>query len=111
MTDILADIDDTLADWNGSKDSMRWRPGGANEPEAAVSSPGFSSTVIDHVARIVETAWYDRSGGRITEEQADGERAAGRLVTFAEIHETEGGFRFMALRNIHDQPPVLSVQP
>ena len=26
MTDILADIDDTLADWNGSKDSMRWRP-------------------------------------------------------------------------------------
>lgn len=26
MTSILADIDDTLADWHGSKDSMRWRP-------------------------------------------------------------------------------------
>lgn len=26
MTDILADIDDTLADWRGSVDSMRWQP-------------------------------------------------------------------------------------
>lgn len=27
MSDILADIDDTLADWHGSRDSMHWRPG------------------------------------------------------------------------------------
>ena len=26
MTDILTAIDDTLAEWHGSADSMRWRP-------------------------------------------------------------------------------------
>lgn len=33
MSDILAEIDDTLANWRGSKDSMRWTPDGAHEPE------------------------------------------------------------------------------
>lgn len=33
MSDILADIDDTLADWNGSRDSMHWTPDGGHEPE------------------------------------------------------------------------------
>lgn len=27
MSDILSEIDDTLADWHGSADSMRWTPG------------------------------------------------------------------------------------
>lgn len=35
MTDILASIDDTLADWHGSADAMRWRPDGGEvaDPE------------------------------------------------------------------------------
>lgn len=33
MTDILAAIDDTLADWHGSADSMQWRPEGEADEE------------------------------------------------------------------------------
>jgi hypothetical protein len=37
VTDILASIDDTLADWHGSADSMRWRPDGDVDDEPAES--------------------------------------------------------------------------
>lgn len=37
--DILADIDDTLTDWNGSADSARWR-GEPDEGEWPRRTPG-----------------------------------------------------------------------
>ncbi len=37
MTDILTAIDDTLAEWHGSADSMRWRP--EPTPEQAEPTP------------------------------------------------------------------------
>lgn len=44
MSDILADIDDTLADWNGSADSMRWRPDYEGEsPINSVAATGWAS--------------------------------------------------------------------
>lgn len=39
MSDILADIDDTLADWNGSADSMRWRPDGSGAEPRVFTAP------------------------------------------------------------------------
>jgi hypothetical protein len=107
MTDILADIDDTLADWHGSADSMRWRPEGSEEPQPAHGWPSSGGTVTERVIGIVETAWYDQDGARITEDTARSDREAGRSVTFGELHETESGFRFLALQSIigHEQPP------
>lgn len=40
-TDILADIDDTLAEWHVSADSMRWRPEGPDTPVSG-SLPALS---------------------------------------------------------------------
>lgn len=58
MSDILADIDDTLADWNGSADSMRWRPGGAEDAGAThtlIGANGFMATVRDVVLTTTST--------------------------------------------------------
>lgn len=51
MSDILSEIDDTLADWHGSADSMHWRPdSGENELAATQTLVGvgeFMATVRD----------------------------------------------------------------
>ena len=39
MSDILAEIDDTLTDWRGSKDSMRWRPDGVVDEDVFAAPP------------------------------------------------------------------------
>lgn len=48
MTDILANIDDTLADWHGSADSMRWRPEDGAKPEtpAPAQRPQPSDVIV-----------------------------------------------------------------
>lgn len=59
VPDILADIDDTLADWGGSMDAMRWRPdGGAEAPDPVERA----SHPIDAYRFTAPTAgWYSVS--------------------------------------------------
>jgi hypothetical protein len=74
MTDILADIDDTLAEWHGSADAMRWRPepdGGAGGRLASTVVTLTASTegavaAFQHLAESFQSAfpsmWFDRQG-------------------------------------------------
>jgi uncharacterized protein Yka (UPF0111/DUF47 family) len=59
VTDILASIDDTLADWHGSADSMRWRPEPTPEQARQVFVE-FAATITPAFRQLTEqvtAAW------------------------------------------------------
>lgn len=84
VTDILADIDGTLADWHGSKDSMRWRPDGdADEPRVFTAPVAGVYEFEMGALRLPAISWRDRSGAEITMEQANellGDRSYSRVA-------------------------------
>lgn len=57
MSDILSEIDDTLADWHGSADSMHWRPvpqQGTNQDGSPITfvcspSPDEARAILDRM--------------------------------------------------------------
>jgi hypothetical protein len=69
----------------------------------------FTGIVTDPIVAVVDTAWYDKDGQKITEEQAEADRHAGRIVYRAELHQTEGGQRIMVLNRQPriELPPAL----
>lgn len=59
MTDILAAIDGTLADWRGSADSMRWRPEPTPEQarQVLVEFTAITTDAFRQLAERVTAAW------------------------------------------------------
>ena len=57
----------------------------------------FTGIVTDPVVALVDSAWYDASGAKITDGEAESQKSDGLRVYYAEIYQTESGGRFMTL--------------
>ena len=86
MTDILAEIDDTLADWHGSADAMRWRP----EPD---------HTVV--VVPVGESGYRDVLGHIGHGFTADGQWACGLAPSQGRGDEVPDSGPFWQVANAH----------